>query len=169
MAAAEFLVDVRRLPVRRSPKDAAGGSRTPGFAAFRVPYTADEIGARRGECPLFLKSHSATRTTLQMCTKTFQFLTTEFIVEIMQDVNSIVAGVHSEVSRALIVRTSRFRTPRIKDYSPGYIISRFPSYRQQPSLDRVRFPGVARHPTHGLPGISRPPWPCRRGMLDLCG
>jgi hypothetical protein len=31
-----------------------------------------------------------------MCTKTFQFLTAEFIVEIMQDVDSIIAGVHSE-------------------------------------------------------------------------
>src|SRR5580700_7752887 len=51
MAAAEFLVDVRRLPVRRSPKDAAGGSRTPGFEAFRVPGTADEIGAKSWRMP----------------------------------------------------------------------------------------------------------------------
>jgi hypothetical protein len=120
MAAAESSLDVRRLPVRRSPKNAAGGSRTPGFEAFRVPVQRTKSVQNAGECPLFLKSHSATRTTLQMCTETFQFLTAEFIVEIMQDVNSIIAGVHSEASRALIVRTSQSRTPSIQDYSLGH-------------------------------------------------
>jgi hypothetical protein len=87
---------------------------------FGCPVQRTRSVQNAGECPLFLKSHSATRTTLQMCTKTFQFLTAEFIVEIMQDVNSIIAGAHSEASRALIVTTSQSRTPRIKDYSPGH-------------------------------------------------
>jgi hypothetical protein len=63
---------------------------------FGCPVQRTKSVQNTGECPLFLKSHPATRTTLQMCTETFQFLTAEFIVEIMQDVDSIIAGVHSE-------------------------------------------------------------------------
>jgi hypothetical protein len=84
---------------------------------FGCPVQRTKSVQNAGECPLFLKPHSATRTTLQMCTETFQFLTAEFIVEIMQNVNSIIAGVHSEAARALIVRTSQSRTPSIQDYS----------------------------------------------------
>jgi hypothetical protein len=46
-----------------------------------------------GECSLFLKSHFASQTVLQMCTKRFQFPAAEFIVEIAQEVDAVIAGV----------------------------------------------------------------------------
>src|SRR5260370_30922985 len=113
---------------------------------FGCPVQRTRSVQNAREYPLFLKSHSATQTTLQMCTKTFQFLTAEFIVEIMQDVNSIIAGVHSEASRALIVTTSQSRTPRIKDYSPGHGISRFASCtdssHRSTECDFLEWPGI---------------------------
>src|SRR5260370_13103188 len=43
-----------------------------------------------GECSLFLESPLTSRTNLQMCTKGFQFRSAKFIVEIAQDVNSVI-------------------------------------------------------------------------------
>ena len=47
-----------------------------------------------GECSLFLKSHLASQTVPQMCTKRFQFLAAELVVEIAQEVDTVIAGVH---------------------------------------------------------------------------
>jgi hypothetical protein len=135
---------------------------------FGCPVQRTKSVQNAGECPLFLKSHSATRTTLQMCTKTFQFLTAEFIVEIMQDVNSIIAGVHSEASRALIVTTSQSRTPRIKDYSPGHGISRFASStdssHRSTESDFLEWPGIplmgCQVSPHRLGRVGAACWTC---------
>ncbi len=62
--------------------------------------------------------------------------------------NSIIAGVHSEASRALIVRTSQSRTPSIQDYSlgRGHSISRFASCtdssHRSAECDFLEWPGI---------------------------
>src|SRR5260370_36838823 len=55
------------------------------------------------EYSLFLKSHLASRTALQVCTKSLRFRAAELIVEIAQDVDSVIARVHSAASRVPIV------------------------------------------------------------------
>ena len=67
------------------------------------------------ECSLFLKSHLASRTALQVCTKSFQFPAAEFIVEIAQDVNSVIARVHSVASRIPIVGIHSLEHPGSKN------------------------------------------------------
>jgi hypothetical protein len=63
---------------------------------FGRPVQGTRSAQNTGEFPLLFKSHSAIKTDLQMCTKTFQFLAAEFTVEIAQDFNSVIAAVHSE-------------------------------------------------------------------------
>src|SRR5258705_11559132 len=57
-----------------------------------------------GECSLFLESPLTSRTALQVCTKSFQFRSAEFVVDIAQDVNSVITGVHSVAPRVPMIR-----------------------------------------------------------------
>src|SRR5260370_21960313 len=77
------------------------------------------------ECSLFFKSHLASRTALQVCTKSFQFPAAEFVVEIAKNTNNVIARVHSAASRVPIVRSSQFRTPSLEKYSPRHAIPLF--------------------------------------------
>src|ERR1700756_2088076 len=63
------------------------------------------------ECSLFLEPHLASRTALQVCTKSLQFRAAEFIVEIAQKVNSVIARIHSAASRVPIVGIHRVEHP----------------------------------------------------------
>jgi hypothetical protein len=71
---------------------------------FGSPVKRTRLVQKTGECSLFLKPHLASRTALPVCTKSFQFRSVEFVVEIAQDVNSVIAGVHSVASGVPIVR-----------------------------------------------------------------
>ena len=71
-----------------------------------------------GECSLFLESHLASRTVLQMCAKRFQFLAAEFVVQIAQEVDTVTAGAHSVASGVPIVGR-RVRNIQARKIFPG--------------------------------------------------
>ena len=58
---------------------------------------------RRNYAQTTIDCYISSRTALQVCTKSLQFRAAEFIVGIAQDVNSVIARIHSAASRVPIV------------------------------------------------------------------
>jgi len=86
---------------------------------FGRPVQRTRSVQHAGECSLFLNSHLANRAALQVCAKRFQVPAAEFVVQIAQDLNRVIAGVHSVAFRVPIGYDSQLEHPGSKNIPLG--------------------------------------------------